>query len=46
MALKLNVARQTVSKWKNGLSVPDVDALIRMAERLEVSVSQCSCAIK
>lgn len=40
MAVKLNVVRQTVSKWENGLSVPDADVLIRMAELLDVSVSQ------
>ncbi len=40
MAVKLNVVRQTVSKWENGLSVPDADVLIQIAELLEVSVSQ------
>lgn len=40
MAVKLNVVRQTVSKWENGLSVPDADILISIAELLEVSVSQ------
>ena len=40
MAVKLNVVRQTVSKWENGLSVPDADVLIHMANLLEVSVSQ------
>lgn len=40
MAVKLNVVRQTVSKWENGLSVPDADVLIRIAELLEVPVSQ------
>ena len=40
MAVKLNVVRQTVSKWESGLSVPDADILIRMAEFLDVSVSQ------
>ncbi len=40
LAVKLNVVRQTVSKWENGLSVPDAEALIRMAEVLGVSVSQ------
>ena len=40
MAVKLNVVRQTVSKWENGRSVPDADVLIRMAELLEISVSQ------
>lgn len=40
MAVRLHVVRQTVSKWENGLSVPDADALIQIAELLEVSVSQ------
>lgn len=40
MAAKLNVVRQTVSKWENGLSVPDADVLIDMAKLLEVSVNQ------
>ncbi len=40
MTVKLNVVRQTVSKWENGLSAPDADVLIRIAELLEVSVSQ------
>lgn len=40
MAVKLNVVRQTVSKWENGLSVPDAQMLIQMAEILEVSVNQ------
>ena len=38
LAEKLNVVRQTVSKWVKGLSVPDADTLIRIAEILEVSV--------
>ena len=40
MAVKLNVVRQTVSKWEKGLSVPDADVLIEMANLLDVSVSQ------
>lgn len=40
LAIKLNVVRQTVSKWEKGLSVPDADLLQRLAEVLEVSVSQ------
>ena len=40
VAVKLNVVRQTVSKWENGLSVPDADILIQMAELLEVPVGQ------
>ena len=28
MAVRLHVVRQTVSKWENGKSVPDAEALI------------------
>lgn len=40
LAARLNVVRQTVSKWEKGLSVPDSELLIRLAEALEVPVSQ------
>ena len=40
LALKLNVVRQTVSKWENGLSVPDSSMLISLAEELDTSVSE------
>lgn len=40
LAAGLNVVRQTISKWEKGLSVPDADMLIRIAEILEVSVSE------
>ena len=40
LAARLHVVRQTVSKWEKGLPVPDADALIRLAEVLEVSVSE------
>lgn len=39
LAVRLNVVRQTISKWEKGLSVPDADLLIRIAELFEVSVS-------
>ncbi len=39
LAIKLNVVRQTVSKWENGLSVPDSDLLISISEVLETPVS-------
>ena len=39
LAIKLNVVRQTVSKWENGLSVPDSDMLISLADELDTSVS-------
>ena len=40
LAIKVNVVRQTVSKWEKGLSVPDADVLSHIAEVLEVSVSE------
>ena len=39
LAVKLNVVRQTVSKWETGLSVPDSDLLIALSEALETPVS-------
>lgn len=39
LAIKLNVVRQTISKWENGLSVPDADMLISIADVLETPVS-------
>ena len=38
MAVRLNVVRQTVSKWEKGLSVPDAEMLQRIAEVLEETV--------
>lgn len=37
-AARLNVVRQTISKWEKGLSVPDSAMLIKISELLEVSV--------
>lgn len=39
LAIRLNVVRQTISKWEKGLSVPDADTLIKLADFFEVSVS-------
>lgn len=38
LADKLNVVRQTVSKWEKGYSVPDADMLEELADIFEVSV--------
>ena len=40
LAIKLNVVRQTVSKWENGLSVPDSSMLIMLADELDSTVSE------
>ncbi len=39
LALKLNVVRQTVSKWERGLSVPDAELLVALSEALDTPVS-------
>jgi len=39
MAERLHVVRQTISKWETGLSVPDADMLMRIAELFEVTIS-------
>ena len=38
LAIKLNVVRQTISKWERGLSVPDSDMLIFISEALKTPV--------
>ena len=40
LAIKINVVRQTISKWEKGLSVPDSDILIRLAEAMDTTVSE------
>lgn len=39
LAIKLNVVRQTISKWEQGLSVPDSELLVSLSEALDTSVS-------
>lgn len=39
LAVKLNVVRQTISKWEQGLSVPDSDLLVALSDALETPVS-------
>jgi len=38
LAIKLNVVRQTVSKWENGMSVPDAGMLIMLADELDTTM--------
>lgn len=40
LAKQVNVVRQTVSKWERGLSMPDVDLLMRIAEVLECKIDR------
>ena len=39
LAIKMNVVRQTISKWEKGLSVPDSSMLLSLADELDTSVS-------
>ncbi len=39
LAIKLNVVRQTISKWEQGLSVPDAEMFISISEVFEIPVS-------
>ena len=39
MAVKLNVVRQTVSKWENDLSYPDIECVGRLAAILGTTVN-------
>ena len=40
LAVRLNVVRQTVSKWEKGLSVPDAEMLQKLAEVLDTTVAK------
>lgn len=40
LAEKLDVSRQSVSKWETGQSVPELDKLIKLADLFGVSVDQ------
>lgn len=40
LAIKVNVVRQTVSKWEKGLSVPDAVSLQKIADVLDVGVNE------
>ena len=40
LSVKLHVVRQTISKWEQGLSVPDAEMLINISELFETPVSE------
>ena len=39
LSIKLNVVRQTISKWEQGLSVPDAEMLIAISRVFDTPVS-------
>lgn len=46
LAGKLHVVRQTISKWEKGLSVPDADMLIALAQALDSSPAELLGAVR
>ena len=40
MAERLDVSRQSVSKWETGQSVPELDKIVRLADLFGVSVDE------
>lgn len=40
LSIKLNVVRQTISKWEQGLSVPDAEMLVTISEVFNTPVSK------
>ena len=39
LSVKLNVVRQTISKWETGLSVPDAEMLVKISNLFDTPVS-------
>ena len=40
LALRLNVSRQTVSKWELGDSTPDMEKLVTISNLFEISLDE------
>ncbi len=40
LADRLFVTRQTVSRWENGLSYPNLDVLVKVSECLEITLDE------
>ena len=38
LVIKLNVVRQTISKWETGETIPDIDSLKKLAVLLDFSI--------
>ena len=38
VASKLNLSRQSISKWENGHSVPDIEHLLILSDLYQVSI--------
>lgn len=40
LSFKLNVARQTISKWESGITTPDMENLIKISKLFEVGIDE------
>ena len=40
LALKLDISRQSVSKWESGMSLPELDKIISMSKLFGVSTKK------
>lgn len=40
LSQKLNVSRQSVSKWEKGTSLPDIDRLVSLSELFNISLDE------
>ena len=40
LAELLNVSRQSISKWENNSSIPDLDKIVKMSEIFEISLDE------
>ena len=40
LANELNVSRQSISKWENGNSTPDLEKIVKLAEIFNVSLDE------
>ena len=46
VANRLHVTRQTISKWEKNYSVPDAEVFVKLADVLEVQISQLLLEVK
>lgn len=40
LANKIDVTRQTISKWENGTTIPDLEKLVKLSEVFEISTDE------
>lgn len=43
LADKLNITRQALSKWENGISIPSIDALLDLSQIFHTTIDEILC---